>query len=66
MLIPFFYDGSIFWLWKNIFRSHLTDTLDPGVIQVVSKGAFTAERAIRVDADAVLAHSWVFQTLIHV
>lgn len=46
--------------------SRLTDALDPGVIQVVSKGAFTAERAIRVDADAVLAHSGVFQTLIHV
>lgn len=44
----------------------LTDAVDSGVIQVVSKGTFAAERAIGVDADTVLADSWVIQTLVHI
>ena len=44
----------------------LTDTVDSGVVQVISEGAFAAERAIRVDADAVLADAGVVQTLVHI
>lgn len=47
-------------------RNHLTNTFDSSVIQVVSKGAFTAEWTICVDADAILADAWVIQTLIHI
>lgn len=48
------------------YRNHLTNTFDSSVIQVVSKGAFTAERTIRVDADTILADAWVIQTLIRI
>ena len=43
-----------------------TDTVDSSVVQVVTEGAFTAERAVRVDADAVLADAGVVQTLVHI
>lgn len=72
-----FYDSRLqlainYWLKKRLqtinldFRKLLTDTLDSSVIQIVSKGAFTAERTICVDADAVLANTWVIQTLVHI
>lgn len=48
------------------FRCHLTNTFDSSVIQVVSEGTFTAERTICVDADTILADSWVIQTLVHI
>lgn len=46
--------------------NHLTNTVDSSVIQVVSEGAFTAERAICIDADTILADSWIIQTFIHI
>lgn len=48
------------------FRNHLTNTVDSSVIQVVSKGAFTAVRTVCVDADTILADAWVIHTLIHI
>lgn len=48
------------------FREHLTNTVDSSVIQVVSEGAFAAERTVCVDADTILADAWVIQTLIHI
>ena len=45
---------------------HLTYAVDSGVIQVESEGTFTAEGAVGVDADAVLADAGVIQTLIHI
>lgn len=47
-------------------EKHLTDTVDSSIIQVVSKGAFTAERTVCVDADTVLADAWVIQALVHI
>ena len=44
----------------------LTDTVDSGVVQVIPEGAFTAEGAVRVDTDAVLADAGVVQTLVHI
>lgn len=48
------------------FREYLTNTVDSSVIQVVSEGAFAAERTVCVDADTILADAWVIQTLIHI
>lgn len=42
------------------------NTFDSSVIQVVSKGTFTAERTICIDANTILADAWIIQTLIHV
>lgn len=61
-----------YWFKKRLqttnldFRKLLTNTLDSSVIQIVSKGAFAAERTICVDADAILANTRVIQTLVHI
>lgn len=52
--------------WVSYRTLVSVNTVDSGVIQVVSEGAFTAERTICVDADTVLADTWVIQTLIHI
>lgn len=54
---------------QNVYfncRKCLTNTVDSSVIQVVSERAFTAEGAICVDADTILADARVIQTLIHI
>lgn len=35
------------------------NTFDSGIIQIVSKRTFTTERTICVDADTILADSWI-------
>lgn len=50
----------------NANSAHLTDAVNASVIQVVSKGAFAAERPVCVDADAVLADARVIQTLVQI
>lgn len=44
----------------------LTCTVDPGVVELVSDGAFAAERPVRVDAVAVITDAGVHRTLVHI
>lgn len=56
----------ILWAAELNRRNHLTNTVDTSVVQIVSKGAFTSEWTICVDADAILADSRIIQTLVHI
>lgn len=48
------------------FSGELTHAVDAGVVEVVSKGTLAAERAVRVDAQAVPADARVLHALVHV
>ena len=50
----------------NLNLRNLTNTLDSCVVQVVTKGAFTAEGTVCVDADSILADTGVILTLVHI
>ncbi len=48
------------------FSGELTHAVDAGVVEVVSEGTLAAERAVRVDAQAVPADARVLHALVHV
>lgn len=48
------------------FSGELTHAVDAGVVEVVPEGTLAAERAVRVDAQAVSADAWVLHALVHV
>lgn len=50
----------------QVLNVALTDAVDARVVQVVAERTLAAERAVRVDAQAVATDSRVFNALVHV